>query len=552
VSARRQLRTLVTNALRLDFRPRGSGRGSGRWARIQPLVASLAFNSLAGLAVALMARASGLPIAGAATLCFAVGGAIVFMHLLVEASDLLVSPLDGDILYWRPISGRTLFLARALHVLAYVFFLSVLQLVAPALVLSRGEPHAPWVAIAILVAGWLHAVWVTALVFLLHGAVLRRLRTERLQEVLGVLQIAFGVAFVAGYQLLAPELLRAAGDWSTSGGRALWLPPAWFAAFPALVREGWHASLAARAGIAVAALAVAIALAAGALAPRYESTVQALHTAGTDRPARASRRRFWPDALADRLGGDPLRRAGFEFLLAQMRGDRRTRVSLWMLMAMPLGVLLAAVLGSGGTDPYAVEPAVRGIPELLSRWGADEGRRALFFGSYLLAFTTLTVGRGLGRSTDWRAAWVFHATPLRRYDEFCCGLGIAVMAATFVPALVIQAGLLLTAWRDPLHVAIHLAPPFGLSLVALAAAPFLGFEPPFTREPVRSEGAADIAVLLVSMLPITLIAIGHWALRMHPWLLLAGGAVLASLAPPVWWLARRRVRNCFRDQAFAA
>lgn len=537
----RQLRTLVANALRLDLRPR-SGTGDGAWARVAPLVLNLTFQFFTGLVITQVARGAGLPLGVSVLFCYVVSGTLVFMHLIAE-SDQLAAPLEGDILYWRPIAARTLFAARALHMLVYVLLLGTVQLLLPAILLAAGSPRAVTTAAAILGAGWLHILWVTAVAILLHGAVLRRLPAEKLHGVLTLFQLGFAIVFMAGSQLLAPQLLAAAGAVPGQGILGWVLPAAWFAALPALVDGGAMEVFGGRALLGFVALAGAIAFALVRLAPRYEEAVAALRDA-EGRPVRTS----WLGRAVDRIGvhvgGLPLRQAGYQFLLAQLRGDRRTRESLWTLMGLPLGVLIAALVAGAAGDPYGAA-ATGGDGSPVVAWGDDNGPRLLFTATYLVAWTMLGLGRTLGRSAHWRGAWVLHAAPIRRYDEFCLGIGFAVLVAALLPVFALQAVLLFARWREPLHVAMHLVPPAGLALLALAASPLIGFEPPFTREVARLERGADFVLMLLAMIPIGALAFAHWTMRAHTWLPLAAGAALVALAPLVWWLSRRHIRNRF-------
>lgn len=544
MSARRQLWTLFVNAVRLDLRPRVTA-GEGRWARIAPLVVHLGFNALTGFVVAYVAVGAGLPLAVAVLLCYAVGGTLVFMHLIAE-SDQLSAPLDGDILYWRPIAARTLFLARALHISFYVLLLATVQLLLPAAFVAAREAHPVRIFAVILLAGWVHTVWVTAAAIVVHGSILRRLPAERVHTILTVLQLAFAIAVMAGSQLLAPELLRGVAFSPGSGWNWL-LPPAWFAAWPTLVHDGAGAGVGARAALGIAITVATVAVAIGRLAPRYEAVMAALREA----EGRAARRSWIGrglDAIAERTGGHRLRQTGFEFLLAQLRGDRRTRESLWTLMGLPLGILVAAIVAGAAADPYASRLPGTDAPV---EWSAENGPRMLFTSAYLVAWTMLGLGRTLGRSAHWKGAWVFRAAPVQRYDEFCLGIGAAVAVAIVLPVFLVQAVVLVSTWHHPLHVVMHLLPPMGLALVALAAAPLVGFEPPFTREAARLERGADFVLMLLAMIPISGLAFGHWASRDEPWLVIVGGLALVVVAPLVWRSSRRRIRNCFRDRTFA-
>ena len=180
------------------------------------------------------------------------------------------------------------------------------------------------------------------------------------------------------------------------------------------------------------------------------------------------------------------------------------------------------------------------------------GQLALFTAVYLVPSMMLSLGRSLGRSNDWRAAWVFHTAPLRRYDQFYSGVLWGVFAALLVPCVVVASVLLLAVWRQPWHVAAHLALPLGFALFALPLSQLVGFIPPFTAEPQRHSRSSEMVYSFVVTVPLIALAGFHWAVRERPGLLVLCGLGLATACILLGGLLVQRVRNVFLHRTFDA
>ncbi len=550
-----QVWVLLRNALRLDFRPRSASR-EGRWNRSAPLAVSLGLYVFIGAFVGSNLQRAHLGVEPAAALLYTVCGMFVLVNLLVEFSEILLAPSDGDILYWRPIASRTLYIARCLHVFVYVGILASCTAVLPILAICRQTPDPVRSGVALFAGAWLASLLVTAAVLAVQGVLLRRLPAEKFQDVLAVAQFVFLMAAILTYQLLSPALLRGAAEWGPNGSRWWWwVPVAWFARLPAWVAGDAPGPYGvARLWAGVGTLAVVGGYALRRLAPTYANDIQRTQVAAGPVGGRGlARLDRW---LGARLAPWPHCRSGFEFFVAFLRGDRRLRVQLWTLAAMPLGLLLAALVGTHGHDPYATTGVAAGAGDAMSaaagEWASENGVQSLFTAPYLLAILAIGAARTLARTPDWRAAWVFHVAPLQRYDEVFAGVAFGLAYQIVFAGFVAQAIALGVAWRDPLHVAAHLVPSFGATLLLFPLVNLFRFDPPFTLEPQRQMRGVEMAIACVTMLPIGIIGFGHYALRLRPWMPILGGAALGVLALVAWWILARRLRNVFRDRVFAA
>jgi hypothetical protein len=547
--AQRQFGVLVRNQLRLDFRSRGPHGALRQGTTLG--IALLVFGTLGFTFWSIASRAQ-LSLEGAAGLVYVLGGLVVLMQTVQMHGDLLFSPQDGEVLYWRPIESRTLFAARVAHALFYVSFVVTPAALFCAVAYSWRAPSSFAVFASFIAGAWLASLFFTSCALLLQGFLLRYAHGERFQHVVSVAQMLTLAATVTAYQLLPSLVLAVAkGERHPAVRLWRWLPSASFAAIPALV-AGAPAAASRVAPLCAGSLAlVAVAtLALRRLGPRYVddlSRAQSAHAESVDRRGFLARADAW---VAERLGAKPLCRCGYEFVLAQFAGDRRVRIQLLTVVGVPLGLVAAALVGTRGFDPYrAGAPAGSGP---MGEWATRQGLPILYYASYFYAYLLATSTRMLHESVAWKASWVFWGVPIRRYDHFFAGAVAGVAARTLIPASLVHAVVLCALWRDPLHVVAHLALPIAVAAVALPLVQLIEVRPLFAREPNPGLRVSNLTVAMAAGVPVAVVGFAHYSMRGHPVLLVVIALVVAGLAPLAWWPLARRLRNVFRDAVFAA
>lgn len=537
---RRQVAALLRLAWRLDLRSQGAIRSHGRRRLPYPFLVTLGFYLFLGVSLGAGLGGAGIPLRIFATCMYAAAGILVAGNILLEYQEILFAPADGDVLFWRPIESRTLFVAKLLHLLGYVSLLSLALLAAPAVFAALGADRLGVLG-AFAVAGFGSNLLVAAATILLYAALLRRTAPERFQDVLAYAQLGFMILLFVGYQGLPPIVQRMQQGGMLPGAWLAALPPRWFAALPEAAALGWSPGRLGLAALGILSLGAAGGLAVGRLAPRYEETVERAVSSSPAGPGRRSLAARLQSLAGGIVAREPVRRAGYDFLLANLQGDRKTKVALLSSVALPLAFLAYAFLSGRSQDPYAAAgaaPVQEQVP--------------LYSAVYMLAMLGVSLVRLLPQSSHWRAGWIFHAAPLRRFDMFYSGVLWGLAYGILLPCISAMALALLVAWRDPLHVAAHLAPPVGVCLVVVAIPAFFGVEPPFSCEPQRHGRAAEIVLGLVVTTPVWIVGIAHFLLRRHPGLLIAAGVLLVLVAAALWRLASARLRGALLRRAFDA
>jgi hypothetical protein len=175
-----------------------------------------------------------------------------------------------------------------------------------------------------------------------------------------------------------------------------------------------------------------------------------------------------------------------------------------------------------------------------------------FMAVHMMVLLALASSRAANRSHDWRAGWIYYAAPLQRYDDFCFGVMWGVVYGLLLPAMTLVTLVLVAVWRNPLHVAAHVAIPFGLALLSVPVAFRIDSAPPFSREPLRNERGRDTMIAMLGSVPLLVGAGVQYVLRREPWVLIALGAMLGLLAALVWQLVARHLRNSFPHSTFEA
>jgi hypothetical protein len=242
-------------------------------------------------------------------------------------------------------------------------------------------------------------------------------------------------------------------------------------------------------------------------------------------------------------------RAGYDFFVAMFRGDPRLKTTLAPLAVLPVGFVLFGLAQGALPDPYATN-----VESMASDHGprAVEALRMSFFAAYFMVFTALTLMRSLAVSPSWKAAWVFYASPLARFDRFHRGVLWGAASILLTPTILMLAIVLLIVWRNPMHVVLHLSLPVGLMLVSLPLTLWTRPEPPFSREPMRHERMGEFFGSIVLLLPLIFIAVLQYQMRGMSWILLLGGAALVLLSVFLWWLTQQRVQIALHARAFDA
>jgi hypothetical protein len=307
----------------------------------------------------------------AGTLSFV--GALALLSLLGSLQDNLIDPADRDLVRPTPLSTRTWYTARALHLLSYLSIFAIGLSIAPAVLAYWNL--GTWLALPVYFVGALLLVGTLAGLLQLPLLLASRLFGESAASSLSALLRAtllggsfFGLALGLRAMLRGPESFPGGMDFLQL------LPSYWFAhAQLYVLGQGGEARWALLALAAPVVLAISL-LAIAKLPPK---------PSGRRHPSQGR------DGLILRIArpfvGGPREKGATAFVIALMARERSFRLKALPLLGLPLGMIFFS----------------------------DRGAEGIFFAlmhNLPLAFAPFLI-HGLPYADNWRAAWILDSSP---------------------------------------------------------------------------------------------------------------------------------------------
>lgn len=396
---RRQLRTLLGVAMRTDWRGSTSVMSTygSKNSNAASMLGLIATKLMIGGVIAAMIWRINDPFFGTAILNTIIC-VFISITILLEFSNLILSPDDYTILAPHPVNSRTFFAAKALHLVGYVTILATAMLLIPT-VTAGIRYQSVWLAVVTYLSGWSCALATALLFIVIYTAMLRIINRETMNRVLGYLQLALVALLYFLYFVGMNSVSKlAATDLNRFNHPLLNLiPPVWYASWVGLAAGDWRVDWMISAGVGLGAL-----LALGYLGRRRLSGSYAMTLTGIVERQEAKTVRRPRSALArliDRLL-TPEDRSIKALLRAQFRNDNRYKMTI--LTVIPLTLLYVYLGVSEGEE--IVDPFVG---------GAMSGS-----GSFLVymaaAFVPFMVIMGTAYSSHAAAAWIFFTSPADR------------------------------------------------------------------------------------------------------------------------------------------
>jgi len=492
----RQLRALfsvlvrVRTTSRLTFGRRGRARG---------LVFSLAMQGVFGLFMSLIvfARTDAFTYSqylSAVTLFLGAG------TLIAEASQLLFSVEENDLLLHRPIHPRTLLLSKSLALFALAAAYALALNFVPTIVGAWARGARPWFGLAHLVSTLLLSVFVAGAVVFLYGLLTRVVGRERFDSLASWFQVVVSAVLIFGYQIVPRLITPASGFRMSPDLPVLWLiPSAWFGMFDALL--GGLAPTPARVGMALLAVAVTVLLAAACVSRISSDYARRLawlgETQARPKVAPGRERRVRPAGkLHPMLRAwmrDPRERAAFQLAATYLRRDREVRMRVYPSLAsfLVFPVLALVDRNMGPTFVPLMTAVMAGM------------------------LPTMTL-ESLRTSTQSAAADLFHYVPLESSASLFHGARKAAILWIAAPMLALAFVIMLASTRT--------WTPVVLTLPALVVLPtlsmldgLLGEYLPLSRAPESGRQTAiqiGVAMLTLSVM-LGLFFVGTAARRLH-------------------------------------
>lgn len=448
--------------------------------------------------------------------------------LISDFSSVLFDTRDKYIIHPRPVSDRTLFLARLLHIFIYLF-----RIVLP-MSLSG------WITLGILF-GWKAAVFfplplmllvITALfaVMAVYLLMLRVASGEKFKELLSYFQIAFSVLVFATWYLVPRGMDSSAMQHFQVEhfGWARFTPGYWLAATFSWVHvAGAGLKGIALMGIPAVALPVLLLwLSLRYLAPHFAarlSRLDAVESSESSAPLTQAGpqhedKKFYR-LLARLLNRQPAAQAGFIMVWLQTARSRSFKMKVYPMFAYVPIYFIYLLLQSR----HSLAAQWRHLPET--------GSHLILL--YMCSVVMLQAFSFLSISEQYKAAWIYYAAPLEEPGAILAGSFKVVWVKYFLPFFAAVSVFVLAVWG------VHALSDVALALVnvtlfaaCVARLSYRRF--PFSQIDQSITGGSKFLRSLIGMSIPAALGIGHYLALDMLWLKLLYLALSSILLWLVW------------------
>jgi ABC-2 type transport system permease protein len=448
---------------------------------------------------------------------------IIFM-LITDFSNVLFDSRDKYILFPRPVNDQTLVLARLLHVFIYLLRI-ILPMALPA-----------WVMLG-YVDGWKSALLFTLplvlMVFMvlfivnsIYLVVLRLARPEKFKDIINYFQVVTSVIFFASVYMM-PRFFdpERPPDFNILSARWIrYAPSYWFGVCWSWI--GCPVNLPGTSLLSVLAIIVPLCcmyVLVRWLAPRFSQRISGIDAVDTEayRPQGTTRKapgKFY-QKIAYAFNRNDDARAGFAIAWLQTSRSRSFKMRVYPTFAfVPIYFFYNLTLGKHSFS-YTYEHL-------------KEGSRYLFL-LYTSSFVMISALTYLTMSDQYKAAWIYYATPVEKPGKIMIGAFKALWVKYFLPFFIFLSVFVLYIWGAPAIWDIVLAM-VNVTLFVSCMARISYRHLPFSlKEQAKQSGNRLLKSFLVMIIPASL-GFGHYFAMNLLWLKLIFLALSSILLWLVW------------------
>ncbi len=490
---KRQLKTLLKASLKTDLRSSASRFGGERKSLlgIPPIAFVLLMYFMVSVMLAIVAVDANDLFLGAFFL-IAMQMVFIAITILLEFSNLILSPDDFPILAPHPVNSRTFFVAKMLHLAIYVTLLVISLGLIPAVVAAIKYENALLGPVMFL-ASWSSGI-ATALFFAVFYTLMLRLgNRERMHRYLSYLQLLMMFFIYGGYQFL-PDVGKRMLALTKSGFDLSYLyltPPGWFAAWPAFLTGGISPAQVWAAIAGLVSLMMMYFLGISRLSIGYAQTLN--ETVEQQQSKSEVRKHHGIFSRLVESFSAPEDRVVWQLMRKQFKYDNRYKLSV--LMVIPLTLLYVYMGLKDGqvlADPFNVAAAV-------AKGGSN-------FTVYMaLAFIPSIVIFGSAYSASYQASWIYYTSPADRTRLVLASNRFATIFFC-IPYLVFMCALMTYFFGSILHAILHCVVLFFVLLTLVNLIAIIAPRFPFSL-PMKS-GQRTGAMMITMFVPMIAVMVG--------------------------------------------
>lgn len=357
------------------------------------------------------------------------------MTLVTDFSSVLLDTTDNQVILPRPVSGKTLFVSRMVHVSIYLFqFAFAISFIPVIAIAARFGILTGLVSIVTSFSTVLLSVFFTYLLYLL---ILRYSSEKKLREIVTYFQIFMTILFMAGYQVVPRMINLSAVDGNFSlQWYSYFAPPVWMAATLEAVYQHYYDTI----HVSMILLAIILPLLLFWLlnkyfAPSFGRKLAAVQQDGTVQAETKSKtKRGNTRSLSEKLSTfickSPIERASFEATWKITSRDKQFRLQFYPMLGYLAVLIFIFTRNDRGGDFWE---------------NLQSGSKFLWFVYIPLFMVNSSLGF-IAFNENYQAAWVYFSSPVDRPGHLVSGSLKTLFVKFFVPVFIILFGASLVIW----------------------------------------------------------------------------------------------------------
>ncbi|MBN8822911.1 MULTISPECIES: hypothetical protein [unclassified Spirosoma] len=452
------------------------------------------------------------------TLQFSYIMALCAMTLISDFSSVILDSSDNQIILPRPVSSRTLWLARVVHITSYLFAITLSLTVVSIFILASRFGAAS--GLLFLLLSLLSAILMVFLTNIFYLVLMKFTSEEKLREVINYFQIVMAILFYGSYQVL-PRLIGSERMLQEPLAHQSWhylIPPMWMAG----ATESFIQPVFDQTHLIFLALALLTPFTGLWFMNRFLTTdftqkISSIDQDGQTTPTpiatTSTNRQSWMEQLADWFTNDSLERAAFAFTWRITSRDRKFKLKTYPQLGFGLAYVIAISFQSGSFSS-----------------GSFFYLFALYFGGIYV----MVAQYQLRVSDNYRASWVYGSAPIQEPGSILSGSLKAIIIKLLVPFYTLLSSYVL--FRYGLDKISDVLLAFSNSLVMLLSAALLSTRSmPFSIEQDAMKQNNTARGLLISLV-LALVGFSHYGLTRIPfgvWIALPFSIILC------WYLLQQ-------------
>jgi hypothetical protein len=526
-----QWRALVAASLKIDMRRANGPVQQNRSSKRNVFVSQFLFYFIIGMVMTgVTAIMTDLFLAATVIITYAVF--MVGIMVLLDYHTVVTAPDDYNVLGFQPVSSRTYFAARSANLLIFVLAISSMIAGPTALTFVFRTGWQPAVGAALMLGVWGATITTAMAMVLLYGWLVQRVAAARLKKTLSYLQLITSFVVYGGYMFL-PQYLTRHGIAKTHLAKTIpvmLLPTSWFASYVDIARYHLTAWELVPAAAAIALLVVVARASSGRISLQFAERLSQMTVTTSASVATLSSKN------APRLFREGEARAVYLLIRSQFRSDQRFRMAVLAILPITVLYLFMAVSRGGLADPFVFNKGL--------------GNSSMLYVAVILFPLMLVMT--MTRSDNYKASWVFYATPANRATVVQAMKDVVFMYFV-LPYLAVMGGLFFIWIHNPLHVAIHLLLLGLISHLGLLLLMAVDPQLPFARPPVKGERSMRLFVVTLFAVVFAGAAIPLTSRFIYISATRTAAALVALLAmnAALGWIGRRRIGKLIVKTEFA-